>query len=363
MDGVQVIVRIRPLNSREVNTGDFSLWEACGNEIRSSSSDTKFPTTSFGFDAVFDESSTNGVIYEGAARPLIRSCMDGVNGTIFAYGQTSSGKTHTMQGTKEEPGITILAINDLFRHILNCPDREFLLRVSYLEIYNEVIGDLLQPGNENLKIHEDSVKGVFVGGLTEKIVVSPDDVFRLIKKGEEIRKVGDTAANERSSRSHTVIRVIIESRKRKGTDSSDLLSVRVASLNLVDLAGSERVRYTQAEGIRLKEGSHINKSLLALSNVIGKLSESGDKYVPYRDSKITRILQPSLGGNARTLIVCTITPSNRFWEESQTTLKFASRAKAIRNKPQVNEIVSDETLLKRYKKEIETLKSQLQLVR
>ncbi|KAJ3102496.1 hypothetical protein HDU97_000455 [Phlyctochytrium planicorne] len=363
--GVNVVVRIRPFNWKEIQNNDLHHWEVQGNEIRPASHDSKSASSSFAFDYVFGQKSTNAELYNQAARPIVESCMQGLNGTIFAYGQTSSGKTHTMQGTTEEPGLMILAINELFHSIIKTPEREFLLKVSYLEIYNEVIRDLLQPGNENLKIHEDNLRGVFVGGITERMATSPNDVFALLKKGEELRKIGDTAANERSSRSHTILRVVIESRSRKGSETNaDFQSVRVASLvelfpergltitkNLVDLAGSERVRYTNAEGIRLKEGGHINKSLLALSNVIGKLSEGGDK-----------ILQPSLGGNARTLIICTITPSHRFMEESLSTLKFASRAKAIRNKPQINEIVSDETLIKRYKKEIESLKFQLQMV-
>jgi centromeric protein E len=174
--------------------------------------------------------------------------------------------------------------------------------------------------------------------LTENVVQSQADVSQLMLLGEKNRHVGETNANEKSSRSHTIFRLIVESRLKKSSDSLD--SVRVSTLNLVDLAGSERVGHTGAEGIRLKEGGHINKSLLALGTVIAKLSEGGSAaHIPYRDSKLTRILQPALGGNAKTAIICTITPTVKFIEESFSTLKFASRAKKMKNKPEMNEVI------------------------
>lgn len=281
-------------------------------------------------------------------------------GTIFTYGQTSSGKTFTMQGSYDDPGIIPLAVTDIFNHIQRSADREFLLRVSYLEIYNEIIRDLLKPGNANLKIHETVDREIFVGNASEEVVLSPQEIEQLLIKGEGSRHVGVTNMNERSSRSHTIFRMVIESRERStDTNRSSLSgSVRVSSLNLVDLAGSERVGHTGAEGIRLKEGGHINKSLLTLSTVIFKLSE-GNSHIPYRDSKLTRILQPSLGGNARTAIICTITPASLHAEETISTLKFASRAKTIRNQPEINEVVSDEVMLKQYRREISDLKKQL----
>ncbi|KAI9029281.1 P-loop containing nucleoside triphosphate hydrolase protein [Hyaloraphidium curvatum] len=326
-------------------------------------------------DKVFDEKSLNSHVYDGIARDIVMSTLDGVNGTIFAYGQTSSGKTFTMMGSGRHAGIIPMAIRDVFLYISQTPDREFLLRVSYLEIYNEVIKDLLAPENDNLKIHENPNREIFVGGLTEEIVLAPEEVMRLMSKGEANRHTGETNMNERSSRSHTIFRMVIESRERRtegegASRSSYSGAVKVSSLveialrithqSLVDLAGSERVGHTGAEGIRLKEGGHINKSLLTLGTVIGKLSEGSDKvHIPYRDSKLTRILQPSLGGNARTAIICTITMAQAFAEETVSTLKFASRAKTIRNRPEVNEVISDEALLKRYKKEIDSLKAQL----
>ncbi|KAJ3035299.1 hypothetical protein HDV00_004075 [Rhizophlyctis rosea] len=274
-----------------------------------------------------------------------------------------------MLGTPEEYGIIPLAIADIFKRIMKSPDVEFLLRISYLEIYNEVIRDLLKPGNDNLKIHESTTRGIYVGDLTEHIVMSLADVEQAMMVGEGNRHVGETNMNEKSSRSHTILRMVIESREKsmdKPNDSRVSYSgvVRVSTLNLVDLAGSERVGHTGAEGIRLKEGGHINKSLLTLGTVISKLSDGGDRvHIPYRDSKLTRILQPSLGGNARTAIICTITPASSHVDETVSTLKFASRAKTITNRPEVNEILTDEALIKQYRKEINNLKRQLDEVK
>ncbi|EGF76571.1 hypothetical protein BATDEDRAFT_14772, partial [Batrachochytrium dendrobatidis JAM81] len=257
-------------------------------------------------------------------------------GTIFAYGQTSSGKTHTMMGDESEPGIILLAVENIFRHISKVSSLlvEFLLRVSYLEIYNEVIRDLLEPGNINLKIHETINRDIFVGNLSEHVVSSAVQIKEILAIGEGNRHIGETNMNDKSSRSHTIFKMVSQT---KSVDNAD--AVKVSQLNLVDLAGSERVGHTGAEGIRLKEGGHINKSLLTLSTVIGKLSDGGDKrHIPYRDSKLTRILQPSIGGNANTAIICTITPAQLHSDETHSTLRFASRAKTITNKPQVNEV-------------------------
>ncbi|KXS18834.1 kinesin-domain-containing protein [Gonapodya prolifera JEL478] len=292
-------------------------------------------------------------------------------GTIFAYGQTSSGKTYTMQGSHTQPGIIPLAIRDVFQHIVDVSHQLakpnlFLLRVSYLEIYNEQIKDLFNPKNDNLKIHENPNRDIYVGDLTENIVCTPEAVSEWMLKGEGAnRHVGETNMNERSSRSHTIFRMV---RWEQQFDSRTSFSgaYKVSCLNLVDLAGSERVGHTGAEGIRLKEGGHINKSLLALGTVIGKLSDAAGTdrmHIPYRDSKLTRILQPSLGGNARTCIICTVNPTALYVEETLSTLKFATRAKTIRNRPEVNEDVSEQALLRKYRKEINALKSQLDEVR
>ncbi|KAI9348316.1 P-loop containing nucleoside triphosphate hydrolase protein [Zopfochytrium polystomum] len=299
-----------------------------------SSSERQPLASVFTFDQVFGPTSQTREIYRASASDIVDMTLEGINGTIFAYGQTSSGKTYTMQGSPSEPGIITMAMQDIFEKISQSA-KCYVVKASYLEIYNENIKDLLLPGNENLKIHEHFSRGVHVGGLTELTVKSCAEVIALMNKGEINRHVGETNMNERSSRSHTILRIYIESRDV----SEDVRSVKVSCLNLVDLAGSERASHTGAEGLRLKEGGSINKSLLALATVIARLSDGGDRgHIPYRDSKITRILQPSLGGNARTLIICTVTPSPRFVEDTISTLKFASRAKTIQNKPTVNEV-------------------------
>ncbi|XP_047047889.1 kinesin-like protein KIN-7I isoform X2 [Lolium rigidum] len=269
-----------------------------------------------------------------------------------------------MRGSANEPGIIPLAVHDLFRSIQEHMDREFLVRMSYMEIYNEEINDLLVPEHRKLQIHENYERGIYVAGLREEIVTYPEQVLDFVSFGESHRHIGETNMNVYSSRSHTIFRMVIESREKadetEAGDSCD--AVRVSVLNLVDLAGSERAAKTGAEGVRLKEGSHINKSLMTLGTVIKKLSE-GVKgqggHVPYRDSKLTRILQPALGGNANTAIICNITLAQIHADETKSSLQFASRALRVTNCAEVNEILTDAALLKRQRKEIEELRAKL----
>lgn len=270
-----------------------------------------------------------------------------------------------MNGSEDDPGIIPLAVKDIFDSTHAITDREFLIRVSYMEIYNEEINDLLSLENQKLPIHESLERGVYVAGLREEIVNSAEQVLDLIKLGEENRHFGETNMNARSSRSHTIFRMVIESTAKdtaSSNNASNVDAIRVSVLNLVDLAGSERIAKTGVGGVRLKEGKYINKSLMILGNVINKLSESGKQrgHIPYRDSKLTRILQPALGGNAKTSIICTLAPEEVHIEETKGTLLFASRAKRITNCAQVNEILTDAALLKRQKLEIEELRMKLQ---
>lgn len=243
-------------------------------------------------------------------------------------------------------------------------DREWLLRVSYCEIYNESVNDLLEPSKTNLRVLEDQARGIAVESLTEDIVNNPEQVMALMTRGEKNRHYGATNVNEYSSRSHTIFRMVIESRARidgvKG-------GVRVSMLYLIDLAGSERIGYTGSSGVRLKEGAYINKSLLTLGTVIHRLSEAEKPgavagHIPFRDSKLTRILQPSLGGNSRTAVCCTVTPAPQHTEETHSTLKFAKRVKSIQNKAKVTESSDEKTLLKQYSREVEALRAELQKV-
>ncbi|CAI8606210.1 unnamed protein product [Vicia faba] len=364
MEKICVAVRVRPLVSGDSVNGSF--WKVEDNRISLHRiHGTPFSGSCYAFDHIFDESSTNSSVYELLTKDIILAALNGFNGTAFAYGQTSSGKTFTMNGCETDPGVIPRAVKDIFAMIETVMSkREFLIRVSYMEIYNEEINDLLVVENQKLQIHESLERGVFVAGLREEIVNNAEQVLNLIKAGEENRHFGETNMNVRSSRSHTIFRMVIES-KGKDSNSSDDSSndiVRVSVLNLVDLAGSERIAKTGADGVRLKEGKYINKSLMILGNVINKLSEGSKQkgHIPYRDSKLTRILQPALGGNAKTSIICTVAPEEVHIEETKGTLQFASRASRITNCVQVNEILTDAALLKRQQLEIEELQKKLE---
>ncbi|XP_062925160.1 centromere-associated protein E-like isoform X2 [Mobula hypostoma] len=351
---VQVCVRLRPPNAREKSLQGGSgthpevHWKT-DNQTISQINGGK----SFSFDRVFHENETTQTIYTEVAHSIVYSITEGYNGTIFAYGQTSSGKTYTMMGNANTPGLIPLAICNLFKVINDMQNREFLLRVSYLEIYNESVSDLLSDSKgKPLEIREDIERNIYVAELIEEVAVTFEDVMKWVKKGERNRHYGETKMNERSSRSHTIFRVIVESRDKSNE------AVKVAHLNLVDLAGSERASQTGAEGVRLKEGCNINRSLFVLGQVIKKLSDGQSGFLNYRDSKLTRILQNSLGGNARTLIICTIAPFA--FEETLSTLQFASTAKFMKNTPHVNEVLDDQAMLKRCRKEIMDLKNHLE---
>ncbi|KAH1090436.1 hypothetical protein J1N35_017693 [Gossypium stocksii] len=269
---------------------------------------------------------------------------------------TSSGKTHTMHGDQRSPGIIPLAVKDAFSIIQETPNREFLLRVSYLEIYNEVVNDLLNPAGQNLRIREDA-QGTFVEGIKEEVVLSPAHALSLIAAGEEHRHVGSTNFNLLSSRSHTIFTLTIES--SPCGENSEGEAVNLSQLNLIDLAGSESSK-VETTGIRRKEGSYINKSLLTLGTVISKLTDGRATHIPYRDSKLTRLLQSSLSGHGRVSLICTVTPSSSNSEETHNTLKFAHRAKHIEIQAEQNKIIDEKSLIKKYQNEIRALKEELE---
>uniref|UniRef100_A0A7N2M351 Kinesin-like protein n=1 Tax=Quercus lobata TaxID=97700 RepID=A0A7N2M351_QUELO len=357
MERINVAVRARPLSQEDAKT---SPWRISGNSISTTNNSSKFD-----FDRIFGEDCTTFQVYEARTQEIVSAAVRGFNGTVFAYGQTNSGKTYTMRGSEAEPGVIPLSVRDLFRTIQQDVDREFLLRMSYMEIYNEEINDLLAPEHRKLQIHESIERGIYVAGLREEIVASPEQVLHFMEFGESHRHIGETNMNLYSSRSHTIFRMIIESRDKNEDEdiNNSCDAVRVSVLNLVDLAGSERAAKTGAEGVRLREGSHINKSLMTLGTVIKKLSEGVESqggHVPYRDSKLTRILQPALGGNSNTAIICNITLAQIHADETKSTLQFASRALRVTNCARVNEILTDAALLKRQKKEIEELRAKLQ---
>lgn len=359
------------------------------------------------YDNVFSPHDQNGRVYDNAAKRLVRRVMEGYHGTVFAYGMTGTGKTFSMQGTANSPGVIPLAITDIFSYIRENPEREFLLRVSYLEIYNEKIYDLLSqstPGQqqEEIKLREDSKRGVYATPLKEEIVQSPNQLLRVIARGDLARRTGSTQFNARSSRSHAVVQIVVESRERtqnhgeyfkKEARRGDKImpgGVLVSTLSLIDLAGSEKAAENKE---RRTEGAHINKSLLTLGTVIARLSgedekeekeggakaaekEKGLKHLPYRDSKLTRLLQPALSGNSLVSILCTIQLSSAGTSaalasshtgETLNTLKFASRAKnnivshAKRNESNPNSSdPNSRALLDRYRLEIQDLRQQLE---
>ncbi|KAI4367690.1 hypothetical protein MLD38_023398 [Melastoma candidum] len=353
-DSISVTIRFRPLSEREYQRGDEIAWYADGDKLVRNEYN---PATAYAFDKVFGPHSSSQEVYEVAAKPIVKAAMEGVNGTVFAYGVTSSGKTHTMHGDHNCPGIIPLAIKDVFSMIQDTPGREFLLRVSYLEIYNEVINDLLDPTGQNLRVREDA-QGTYVEGIKEEVVLSPGHALSFIAAGEEHRHVGSNNFNLLSSRSHTIFTLMIES----SAHGDEYDGVIFSQLNLIDLAGSESSK-TETTGLRRKEGSYINKSLLTLGTVIGKLSEGKASHVPYRDSKLTRLLQSSLSGHGHVSLICTVTPASSNMEETHNTLKFASRAKRVEIFASRNKIIDEKSLIKKYQKEISILKQELDQLR
>ncbi|KAL6138204.1 hypothetical protein ACLB2K_063489 [Fragaria x ananassa] len=352
-ENVTVTVRFRPLSPREIRQGEEIAWYADGDTILRNEHN---PSIAYAYDRVFGPTTTTRHVYDVAAQHVVSGAMEGVNGTIFAYGVTSSGKTHTMHGDQRSPGIIPLAVKDAFSIIQETPNREYLLRVSYLEIYNEVVNDLLNPAGQNLRIREDA-QGTFVEGIKEEVVLSPAHALSLIAAGEEHRHVGSTNFNLLSSRSHTIFTLTIES--SPCGENSEGEAVNLSQLNLIDLAGSESSK-AETTGVRRKEGSYINKSLLTLGTVISKLTDGRATHIPYRDSKLTRLLQSSLSGQGRVSLICTVTPSSSNSEETHNTLKFAHRAKHIEIQASQNKIIDEKSLIKKYQNEIRNLKEELE---
>ncbi|CAN7096260.1 hypothetical protein IGI04_038465 [Brassica rapa subsp. trilocularis] len=352
---IVVTVRLRPLNKKELLARDQVAWQCVDSHTIVSKPqaphERSHHQSSFTFDKVFGPESFTEDVYEDGVKNVALSALMGINATIFAYGQTSSGKTYTMRGVTEK------AVNDIYNHIIKTPERDFTIKISGLEIYNENVRDLLNSeSGRALKLLDDPEKGTVVEKLVEETANNDQHLRHLISICEAQRQVGETALNDTSSRSHQIIRLTIQSTHR---ENSDCVRSYMASLNFVDLAGSERASQSQADGTRLREGCHINLSLMTLTTVIRKLSV-GKRcgHIPYRDSKLTRILQHSLGGNARTAIICTLSPASTHAEQSRNTLYFANRAKEVTNNAQVNMVVSDKQLVKHLQKEVARLEAE-----
>ncbi|KAJ0068744.1 hypothetical protein NL108_010819 [Boleophthalmus pectinirostris] len=359
-ESVKVVVRCRPLNDREKALQSKMVLsmdlERCQCFIEKPGAVDE-PPKQFTFDGTYFTDHTTEQMYNEIAYPLVEGVTEGYNGTIFAYGQTGSGKSFTMQGTAvpaSQRGVIPRSFEHIFETIQCTENTKFLVRASYLEIYNEEIRDLLGSETKNkLELKEHPERGVYVRDLSMHTVHSVRECEGILEHGWRNRAVGYTLMNKDSSRSHSIFTIHLEI---CSTDDNGHDHLRAGKLNLVDLAGSERQSKTGATGERLREATKINLSLSALGNVISALVDGRSKYIPYRDSKLTRLLQDSLGGNTRTLMIACLSPADYNYEETLSTLRYANRAKCIQNKPRINEDPKD-ALLRQYQEEIKKLKA------
>ncbi|KAJ6729144.1 CENTROMERE PROTEIN E [Salix viminalis] len=351
--GVKVIVRMRPLKKADEEEGETIVQKMSNNSLAINGQ-------TFTFDSVADTGATQLDMFQLVGAPLVENCLAGFNSSVFAYGQTGSGKTFTMWGpanalsgenlSGDQQGLTPRVFQRLFDRIneeqIKYTDKQlkYQCRCSFLEIYNEQITDLLDPSQRNLQIREDMQTGVYVENLREEYVLTMKDVTQLLIKGLSNRRTGSTSINAESSRSHSVFTCVVESRCKSTADG--MSSLKTSRINLVDLAGSERQKLTGTAGERLKEAGNINRSLSQLGNLINILAEISQtgkqRHIPYRDSRLTFLLQESLGGNAKLAMMCAISPAQSCKSETFSTLRFAQRAKAIKNKAIVNEEVEDD---------------------
>ncbi|KAG2694232.1 hypothetical protein I3760_08G132500 [Carya illinoinensis] len=356
-ENIFVSVRLRPLNEKEIVTNDVSEWECINDDTviyrnNLSVSERSMYPTAYTFDRVFRSDCSTRQVYEEGAKEVALLVVSGINASIFAYGQTSSGKTYTMSG------ITDYTVADIYDYMEKHNERDFLLKFSAMEIYNESVRDLLSADNTPLRLLDDPERGTIVEKLTEATLKDWNHFKELLSVCEAQRQIGETFLNEASSRSHQILRLTIESSAREFI-RNDKSSSLTATVNFVDLAGSERASQSLSAGARLKEGCHINRSLLTLGTVIRKLSKGRNGHVPFRDSKLTRILQSSLGGNARTAIICTMSPARSHVEQSRNTLLFASCAKDVSTNAKVNVVMSDKVLVKNLQRELARLEGEL----
>ncbi|XP_037089188.1 kinesin-like protein KLP2, partial [Pollicipes pollicipes] len=365
---IQVFVRSRPLNSSERGRGSFSVLSTSDHTVTlKERPQDKFAKT-FTFDRVFGPDSKQVDVYRVVVLPLLEQVLFGYNCTVFAYGQTGTGKTFTMEGERsdtqlpwdQDPDVGIIprTLSQLFDE-LRIQGVEFTVRVSFLELYNEELFDLLGPETDTtrLRLYEDASKkgSCIIQGLEEVTVHNKNDVYEILRLGSQKRQTAATLMNAHSSRSHTVFSVTVHI-KENTVDGEELL--KTGKLNLVDLAGSENVGRSGAVDRRAREAGNINQSLLTLGRVITSLVERAP-HVPYRESKLTRLLQDSLGGRTKTSIIAAVSPASCNLEETLSTLDYAQRAKSITNRPEINQKLSKKMLMKEYTEEIERLRRDL----
>ncbi|KAN0077273.1 P-loop containing nucleoside triphosphate hydrolase protein [Tylopilus felleus] len=340
---IKVVCRFRPPNALELREGGEIVVSFSDNlqsvMMRSSQAVSGPEKDGFTFDRVFPMGTKQHEVFDYGVKDIVKDVLDGYNGTVFAYGQTGSGKTFTMMGadidSEELKGIIPRITEQIFQSIVESDSHiEYMVKVSYMEIYLERIRDLLAPQNDNLQVHEEKSRGVYVKNLSDYYVSSAREVYELMRQGGAARVVTSTNMNAESSRSHSIFLITIQQR------NTETGAQKSGNLYLVDLAGSEKVGKTGASGQTLEEAKKINKSLSALGMVINALTDSKAKHIPYRDSKLTRILQESLGGNSRTTLIINCSPSAYNEAETLSTLRFGIRAKSIKNTARVNQELS-----------------------
>lgn len=377
---VQVLLRCRPLSDDEmrVNTPVVISCNENRREVNAVQNiANKQIDRTFAFDKVFGPTSQQQDLYEQAVSPIVNEVLEGYNCTIFAYGQTGTGKTYTMEGGGKkakngefpsDAGVIPRSVREIF-DILEAQNAEYSMKVTFLELYNEEISDLLAPeemsrfvddkSKKPIALMEDGKGGVFVRGLEEEIVTTASEIYKILEKGSAKRKTAETLLNKQSSRSHSIFSITIHI--KECTPEGEEL-IKCGKLNLVDLAGSENISRSGAREGRAREAGEINKSLLTLGRVINALVEHSG-HVPYRDSKLTRLLRDSLGGKTKTCIIATVSPSIHCLEETLSTLDYAHRAKNIKNKPEVNQKMMKSAVIKDLYSEIDRLKQEVYAAR
>ena len=360
-ESVKVAVRVRPMSKKEIASKFNKIIRIDQERAAVFINTGQDSEVQFTYDFAFPETCSQEEIYENTAAPIVDGVLNGYNGTIFAYGQTGTGKTYTMDGDTEgeNRGIVPRAFEHIFDYMrANADTHKFSITMTYVELYTEKIRDLLSNKNDDkgLVIHEDPGKGFYIKDVETRTVNTIKDLFDFQAEGKKRRVVRATQMNEESSRSHSILSLNIETLTTgDGVDGSHVKSAR---LNLVDLAGSERLTKTGVEGQGKVEMVSINYALMVLGNCISALTSKGHQHIPYRDSALTKLLKDSLGGNAKTLMIATLGPADYNALESASTLRYAERAKKIKNKPRVNMDPKD-ALLMQYQKELKALQAQL----
>ena len=370
---ITVAIRVRPLSQKESELSTVESINVLNQNSLSVTGEISNKKTNqikeqqFFFDFVFATNSTQQEVYEKTTKPLLQGIIDGFNATVFAYGATGSGKTYTMLGTENEKGIMPRSVTDLFKILQqHKKNKEFKIQISYIEIYNEEIRDLLSNGEE-LKLHEDPAKGVIIPNMKQIEVDNVENFYDLLFKGNQKRTVGQTNVNETSSRSHALLQITIDNKDKQGPNSNNIISGKFI---LVDLAGSEKNNSTitnnnlTKNAIRQTEGSKINQSLLNLGICINALA-SKSKFIPWRNSKLTHILKDSLGGNSRIVMISTVSPSLFCVDETFNTLNYSNRAKNIQTiiKKNVVSVVDRDSQVSKYRDIISNLTDELEAKR